>query len=110
MAVGAVAGLVAAFAFGNTSSLDRTPAKGQPYKLYTQCGIGESRIGNRHFAAVRPLSDRAGDPVTLQNCFAALALGDPVVGASTMIVFHACSDDLPARYTDVRVVCVARPV
>jgi hypothetical protein len=61
-AVGAVVALVAVLAFGRTSSLEGTPTNGQPYKLYTHCGIDEARIGNQYFAAVHPLSDGSGNP------------------------------------------------
>jgi hypothetical protein len=46
------------------SSSATTAAAGspQPYQLYTHCGIGEARIGNRYFEAVHPLSDGQGNP------------------------------------------------
>jgi hypothetical protein len=61
-AVGALVALVAVIAFGKTSSPEQAPVNGQPYKLYTHCGIDEARIGNQYFAAVHPLSDGAGNP------------------------------------------------
>ena len=33
-----------------------------PYDLYTHCGIYYARIGNRYYAAARPLSDGSGNP------------------------------------------------
>lgn len=38
------------------------PGSPQPYQLYTHCGIGEARIGNRYFEAAHPLSDGQGNP------------------------------------------------
>ncbi len=64
----AAAGLFVAFGSGPAAPAarqqgpDRASGSPQPFRLYTHCGVGEARIGNRYFEAVHPLSDGQGNP------------------------------------------------
>jgi hypothetical protein len=74
VAVGAVAGVVVASWIASSPHATQAPPDGPkadtatvaaesvPYHLYTHCGVGEARVGNRYFVAVHPLSDGSGNP------------------------------------------------
>ena len=51
-------------ACGSASSPAAAPVapKAVPYNLYTHCGIGYARVGNRYYEATPPLSDGSGNP------------------------------------------------
>ena len=71
--VGAAAGLVVALWVASSppaaqarphgpKAATTTVVESVPYDLYTHCGVGEARVGNRYFVAVHPLSDGSGNP------------------------------------------------